>query len=171
MRGFLLRGGLVLALLAAGGTHARAADTSADFATHLSPAPVTDGTRAATTGVGQAQARLEGNRLTVSGQFTGLASNATAAELRAGIGIGVPGAKLFDITASPGREGTLSGTVTLNAAQLAQLRRGHIYVQIDSQSAPNGNLQGWLMPPHPFAGEDVPVKGHGFLPQLDVPQK
>jgi hypothetical protein len=141
------------------------------FATHLSPAPVTDGTREATTGEGRAEARLDGDRLTVSGNFRGLASNASAAELRSGDGIGVPGGKLFDITASAGREGTLSGTVTLSRAQLALLRRGHIYVQIDSQGAPNGNLQGWLLPPHPFAGQDVPVEGHGFLPQLDVPQK
>jgi len=142
-----------------------------DFATHLSPAPVTDGTRAATTGEGRAEARLDGDRLTVSGSFQGLASNAIAAELRSGNGIGVPGDKLFDITATPGRDGALSGAVTLSRAQLTQLRRGHIYVQVDSQSAPNGNLQGWLLPPHPFAGEDVPVEGHGFLPQLDVPQR
>lgn len=160
---------LVLGLASAlGGIGPVAAD---DFAAHLSPAPVTDGTRAATTGVGRAEARLDGNRLTVSGNFQGLAGDATGAELRAGIGIGVPGDKVFDISASPGKDGSLSGAVTLNANQVAQLRRGHIYVQINSQTAPGGNLQGWLLPPRPFAGEDVPVAGHGFLPQLDVPQK
>lgn len=163
-----MRGSLLLGLAF---TLASAPAWAEDFATHLSPAPITDGTRAATTGEGHAQAVLDGNRLSVSGTFQGLASNATAAELRSGDGIGVPGDKLFDITATPGKDGSLSGTVTLSRAQLAELRRGHIYVQIDSQSAPNGNLQGWLMPPHPFADEDVPVEGHGFLPQLDVPQK
>jgi hypothetical protein len=155
-------------LALASGTAAAQAD---DFATYLAPAPVTDGTRAATTGDGRAEARLDGDRLTVTGAFQGLAGNATAAELRAGNGIGVPGGKLFDLAASPRHAGTLSGTVTLDPGQVAQLRRGHIYVQIDSEAAPNGNLQGWLLPPHPFAGEDVPVEGHGFLPQLDVPQK
>jgi hypothetical protein len=59
----------------------------------------------------------------------------------------------------------------LSAKQAAELRAGHIYVRIDSEKAPDGNLTGWLMPPHPFAGEDVPVPGHGFLPQYDVPSR
>lgn len=163
MRGFLL---CSLTLLLAG------SPAWADaFTTYLSPSPVTGGTRDTTTGVGRADARLDGRRLTVSGNFQGLTGKATGAQLRAGIGIGVPGPKLFDITASAGTDGTISGTVTLSDSQVTQLRRGHIYVQIDSVAAPDGNLQGWLMPPHPFAGEDVPVKGHGFLPQLDVPQQ
>ncbi len=50
------------------------------------------------------------------------------------------------------------------------MRSGKFYVQINSEKAPDGNLTGWLLPPHPFPGEDVPEPGHGFLPQLDVPQ-
>ncbi len=165
MRGSLL---INLALVLVSGTATAWAE---DFAAYLAPAPVTDGTRAVITGQGRAEVRLDGNQLTISGSFHGLASNASAAELRSGNGIGVPGDKLFDITASPGRDGGLSGTVSLSPAQLVQLRHGHVYVQVDSQGAPGGNLRGWLLPPHPFAGEDVPVKGHGFLPQLDVPQK
>lgn len=160
-----------LALLVLAGTTVCSPARADDFASHLSPAPVTDGTRAAITGSGHVTAGLQGGNLTVSGTFQGLASNATTGELRSGNGIGVPGPKLFDITVTPARDGTISGTVVLNADQRALLRRGHVYVQIDSQGAPGGNLQGWLLPPHPFAGEDVPVKGHGFLPQLDVPQQ
>lgn len=177
MRGFLRHGGLIAALLlpvlpVAAGMAFCASARAEGFATHLSPAPVTGGTRAAITGSGHVTAQLEEDgRLTVSGAFQGLAANATAGELRTGIGIGVPGPKLFDLPVTGGRDGTISGTLVLNAGQRALLRRGHIYVQIDSQSAPGGNLQGWLLPPHPFAGEDVPVKGHGFLPQLDVPQQ
>ncbi len=48
------------------------------------------------------------------------------------------------------------------------VRAGHFYILVNSQKAPNGNLIGWLLPPHPFTGEAVPVAGHGFLPQLDV---
>jgi phosphoglycerate kinase len=54
------------------------------------------------------------------------------------------------------------------AKQVAALRAGHLYVQVNSEKAPNGNLTGWLLPPHPFAGEDVPVAGPGFLPQYEV---
>jgi hypothetical protein len=36
-----------------------------------------------------------------------------------------------------------------------------MYVQINSEKAPDGNLTGWLLPPHPFPGEGVPVAGQG----------
>ena len=86
-----------------------------------------------------------------------------------GTGIGVPGDAILDLQLSGQTEGTLSGKFTLNAKQLAALKLGHVYIQINSQKAPDGNLQGWLLPEHPFPGADVPEKGHGFLPQLDVP--
>ena len=55
------------------------------------------------------------------------------------------------------------------AAGQAALRQGRVYVQVNSQKAPEGNLWGWLLPEHPFPGADVPEKGQGFLPQLDAP--
>jgi hypothetical protein len=140
------------------------------FETRLSPSPLTDGTRINITGEGHANAQLDGNTLTVSGDFHDLASNATTAELYDGPGIGIPGPKAFDLTVTPAMTGSLSGSVTLTAKQLKALRAGHFYLQINSQKAPDGNLVGWLLPPHPFAGQDVPVPGPGFLPQLDVPR-
>lgn len=139
------------------------------FETRLSPSPLTDGTRVNVTGEGRARASLDGNKLTVSADFHGLASNATTAELYDGPGIAIPGAKAFDLTVTPATSGMVSGTVTLSAKQIAEVRSGHFHVQINSQKAPDGNLTGWLLPPHPFAGEDVPVQGAGFLPQFDVP--
>jgi hypothetical protein len=155
----------VAAVLAAGPAWADS------FSAYLSPSPVTGGTRDTITGQGRANAELDGKRLTVSGDFHGMTGNATKGELRAGIGIGVPGPKLFDLTVTAGPEGKVFGMVTLSDSQVTQLRRGHVYVQIDSRPAPDGNLQGWLFPPHPAVEQDVPVQGHGFLPQLDVPQK
>ena len=141
------------------------------FETRLAPAPVTDGTRNDTMGEGVATAELEGNRLTVKGDFQGLTSNATTAHLYDGIRIGAMGPKAFDITVTPHTTGSVSGSVTLSAAQMRAVRAGHFYILVNSQKAPTGNLIGWLLPPHPFAGEAVPVAGHGFLPQLDVPRK
>ena len=141
------------------------------FETRLAPAPVTDGTRNDIMGEGGATADLDGNRLTVKGDFQGLTSNATTAHLYDGIRIGAMGPKAFDITVTPHTVGSVSGSVTLSAAQVRAVRAGHFYIQINSQKAPTGNLIGWLLPPHPFAGEAVPVAGHGFLPQLDVPRK
>lgn len=147
------------------------ASAAEQFETRISPSPLTDGDRGNITGEGRVTASLDGAALTVSGDFHGLAGNATTAELYAGLGIGVMGPKAFDLTVTQGTSGAISGQVTLSRAQAAELRRGHFYVQVNSVKAADGNLTGWLLPPHPFAGEDVPVPGHGFLPQLDVPRK
>jgi hypothetical protein len=141
------------------------------FETRLSPSPLTQGTRINITGEGRAQAELDGARLTVTAQFHGLATPATTAALYDGLGIAILGPKAFDLTATQGTAGTISGSVMLTAKQVAALRHGHFYIQLDSQKAPDGNLTGWLLPPHPSAGEDVPVAGAGFLPQFDVPAK
>ena len=34
--------------------------------------------------------------------------------------------------------------IKLNAAQLAALKRQALYIRIDSEKAPDGNVQGWL---------------------------
>jgi CHRD domain len=138
------------------------------FETRLSPSPLTDGTRVNITGEGRVSASLDGNSLTVKGDFHDLTSNATAAELYDGLGIAIPGPKAFTLEASHTTSGSVRGQVTLSAKQVAALRAGHLYVQINSEKAPDGNLTGWLLPPHPFAGEDVPVAGPGFLPQYEV---
>ncbi|HSS14224.1 MAG TPA: CHRD domain-containing protein [Rhizomicrobium sp.] len=142
-----------------------------DFETRLSPSPLTDGTRVNIAGEGRAKASLDARTLTISADFHGLVTPATTAQIYDGLGIAIPGPKAFDLTVTQATSGTVSGSVTLTAKQATDLRAGRFYVQINSQKAPDGNLTGWLLPPHPFAGEDVPVAGAGFLPQLDVPQK
>ncbi len=139
-----------------------------DFETRLSPSPLTDGTRISTTGEGRVSASLDGNDLTVKGDFHGLTSNATTAELDDGAGIAIPGIKAFALLATHATSGIVTGQVKLSARQAAALRAGHLYVQINSEKAPEGNLTGWLLPPHAFAGEDVPVAGPGFLPQFEA---
>lgn len=141
------------------------------FETRLSASPLTDGTRVNISGEGRARAELDGNKLTINADFHGLSSNATTAELYDGPGIAIPGPKAFDLTVTPAASGTVSGSVTLSPKQIAAVRHGHFYVQINSQKAPTGNLTGWLLPPHADPGQDVPVAGPGFLPQFDVPAK
>ena len=141
------------------------------FETRLSPSPLTEGTRVNITGEGRALVEWDGNILSVSGNFQGLATSATTAAIYDGAGIGIPGAKAFDLSLTQDTSGTIWGSLALTRKQVAALRAGHFYVQINSEKAPDGNLTGWLLPPHPFAGEGVPVAGAGFLPQFDVPQK
>jgi hypothetical protein len=161
---------MVLTFIAGAGLAALPACAADRFETMLLPSPMTNGTRVNIAGEGQAQATLDGNTLTVSGDFHGLKTNATTAQLYLGIAIGAMGPKQFDLTVTPAMQGTISGTFKLSAKQAVGLRSGKFYVQINSEKAPDGNLTGWLLPPHPFPGEDVPQPGHGFLPQLDIPQ-
>src|SRR5471030_2556401 len=83
------------------------------FETRLSPSPLTDGTRINVTGEGEARADLDGNNLTISGDFHGLAGSATTAALYDGLGIAIPGPKAFDLTVTQSASGTLSGNVML----------------------------------------------------------
>lgn len=158
-----LSAALLLAVLAASPVWAQV------FATRLTAVAYDGAMRANVQGDGLATATLDGKTLTVTGRFTALPSPATSASLYSGTGIGIPGPAILALKLSGQSDGSLSGSFSLNAKQLAALKLGHVYVQINSQKAPDGNLWGWLLPDHPFPGADVPERGHGFLPQLDVP--
>jgi hypothetical protein len=116
------------------------------YKVRLRPVPIEASTAADTTGMGEATAQLAGTRLTVRGNFTGLKGAATVARLHQGTVMGVRGPAFADVTVSGGTSGTISGEVTLTAAQLEGLRQGHVYLQLHSESAPDGNLWGWLLP-------------------------
>lgn len=145
-----------------------AADT---YQTNLGPMPLDAANRVNMLGRGEATATLDGKTLTVAGQFAGLPSPATTAHLVVGAAIGAPGTQTADLTVSQATSGTVSGTLTLNAKQAAAFRTGRLYVQIDSQKAPTGNLWGWLLPQHVDAPADVPQQGPWFLPQLNTPAR
>jgi len=118
----------------------------ASFHFRLSPGPRLVGTRADRSGGGSVTATLEGSKLTLKGSFSGLLAVPTGAHLFMGSLPGVRGPLLADLTVSPATTGTLSGTVQLTPEQLAALRNGGLYVEIDSDKAPEGDLWGWIMP-------------------------
>ena len=140
-----------------------------DYATRLTAVAYDGAMRANVQGDGHVTASLNGNALTVKGDFSALPSTATGAKLYSGPGIGVPGPAILDLQLSGQSDGSFQGSFTLNKTQLAALKRGHVYVQINSQKAPEGNLWGWLLPAHAYPGANIPEEGHGFLPQLDIP--
>ena len=140
-----------------------------NYNTRLTAVAYDGAMRANVQGDGHAAAILSGNKLSITGNYTELPSAATSAHVLMGPAIGVPGASISDLTVSGGTDGSISGEFVLDRNQLKALLSGHLYVQVDSQKAPDGNLWGWLMPEHPVAPPDVPLPGHGFLPQLDVP--
>lgn len=162
---------LALALLAAPAF-------AADYQTGLGPMPLDDETKQFIAGRGQATATTDGNSLTVKGDFHGLPSNATAAHILLSPIAGVPGKPVADLDITKSTSGTISGSVTLNGAQATALRTGRLYIQVDSEKAPEdtswgpkGTLWGWLFPAHETVGQDVPQEGHWFIPQLDTPSR
>jgi len=94
--------------------------------------------------IGNVTANLDGNMLTVKGTFTNFTSPATGGSFRIGLAKGVPGDAIGDLTVDHARQGSFSGSIKLTAAQLAALKRQAIYIRIDSQKSPDGNVQGWL---------------------------
>jgi len=150
------------------------AETSAaaeKYQAYLSPMPHNDAMHANFSGKGSTIATLDGDTMTLSGAFTGLASAATKAHVYLSKGAGIPGTPIFDVTVSPAAEGNLTGAFKLDKDQTAALKSGKLYIQIDSEKAPNGNLWGWLLTEHEVAGQDAPQKGPWFQPEFAVKTK
>jgi CHRD domain len=159
----------IAALLLASGSAMAASET---YMVNLGPVARTNVTKTLAVGRGSGDVMLDGNKLTINAKFSGLASPATDAHVCAGVGIGTPGPCDSDLTVTKASEGTLTGTVTLNAREMAALPAGRLYIQINSQKAPApaGNLWGWILAAHEEVGQDVPQQGHWFLPQYDMPK-
>lgn len=138
-----LRAGLAgwaMLMLAAAGAQA----ASQGFAAELDPAPFDASNKAFVAGKGDVTASLEGRTLTIAGSFSDLSSPATAAHVNMGLAMGVLGNPIGDLTITHAASGTVSGKISLNPKQLAALHAKSLYVRIDSEKAPDGNLQGWL---------------------------
>lgn len=118
---------------------------AATYEAELDPAPFDATNRAdVINSIGNVTASLDGNVLTVKGTFSNFTSPATGGSFRIGLAKGVPGDAIGGLTVEHARQGSFSGSVKLNAAQLAALKRQAIYVRIDSEKSPDGNVQGWL---------------------------
>lgn len=116
------------------------------FKIRLRPVPIEASTAANTIGAGDATAQLAGTKLTVRGNFAGLKGPATIARLHQGAVMGVRGPAIADVAVPAVTSGNFTAEVTLTAAQVEGLRQGHVYLQIHSETAPDGNLWGWLLP-------------------------
>ena len=111
----------------------------------LSTVPVEASTLDGLTGSGAVTATLTGNQLSISGTFQGLRTPATTARLHVAPR-GLRGPAMLDLVVSGTTTGKISGDLTLTPVQADHVRRGRVYVQLQSQKAPEGNLWGWLLP-------------------------
>jgi hypothetical protein len=102
--------------------------------------------QATISGSGSVSAVLTGTKLAITGTYDGLKSPATIVQIHKSPVRGVRGPVVGDLTASGGTTGTISGTLDLQPAQVTDLEKGRLYVQLHSEKAPDGNLWGWLLP-------------------------
>src|SRR5215470_6766187 len=123
-----------------------AAQSAETFKARLSPVPINISMMATIAGSGSLTATLSGKQLKIQGTFEGLRSPATTAQIHRGPkGIRGPVVPNLDLTVTKAEKGEISGTLDLTSDQIADLRNGRWYVQIQSERAPDGNLWGWLL--------------------------
>lgn len=148
---------------AAFGAPAFAAD---NYQTDIGPTPKNGRQGGNVQGRGTVLATLDGSTFTIQGKFAGLSSAATMARLHMGSVMGGGGPAIGDLKIPQAQSGAISGTFTLTPAQVAGLKVGKLYVMLDSQSAPKGNLWGWFQPAHVTVPEGVPQMGEWYIPNL-----
>lgn len=122
------------------------AQSAQKFKARLSAVAADARTRANLAGSGSVLATLDGSKLNISGEFEGLLSPATKAELHSAVAAGVRGPTISALSVTAAEDGVIAGVVDLTPAQLTSLHKGGVYIQIYSQKAPDGVLWGWLLP-------------------------
>ncbi len=115
------------------------------YKVRLTTVPMDGGMRNTVAGFGSASATLTGAKLSVTGTFDGLKSPAIGATLRGGVARGVRGESIGNLEVTNATKGQISGAVDLTPAQVKGLRDGHLYIEVASEKAPEGNLWGWIL--------------------------
>jgi hypothetical protein len=125
---------------------AQNAQNAESFKVRLSPVPISVAMMSTIAGYGSLTATLKGKQLTIQGTFEGLRSPATTVQIHRGPK-GIPGPAIVDLNliVTKAEKGSVSGTIELTPDQIADLRNGRLYLQIQSERAPDGNLWGWLL--------------------------
>jgi hypothetical protein len=126
-------------------TLAVAAQGQETYKARLSPLPADAKTRPDLAGSGTVSAVLSGTKLTINGSFEGLKTAAVKAELHNGVAAGVRGPSIQDLTITKANMGTITGSADLTEAQVANFKKGGLYVQLASEKTPDGTLWGWFL--------------------------
>jgi len=137
-----------------------------NYQTEIGPTPKNGRQGANVQGRGTVLATLDNNKFSLHGKFAGLSSPTTEAHLYMGNVMGGIGPSIGDLTIAQAQSGDISGSFILTPDQVAALKSGKLYVMLNSQSAPKGNLWGWFQPAHVTVGPDVPQMGHWYIPNI-----
>jgi CHRD domain len=133
--------GILILLLAASAV----AQNTLQFRARLSTVPVDATMLPTVAGSGSLKAVLTGNKLAITGSFEGLRSPAIRASIHIGAQEGIRGPAVHELTVTKDKAGSVSGTVELTPSEVEDLKNRRVYVQIDSERAPEGNLWGWVL--------------------------
>jgi hypothetical protein len=113
------------------------------YRARLSPMPTTPQTVTDITGGGEVILTLNGNALSVEGNFSGMSSATTMGHIHNGPPA-QPGPVVhrLEVTAAP--NGNISAELELTDEQVTALRNNELYVQIHSENNAPGELRGWI---------------------------
>ena len=113
------------------------------YRARLSPMPTTPQTVTDITGGGEVILTLNGNALSVEGDFSGMSSATTMGHIHNGPPA-QPGPVVhrLEVTAAP--NGNISAELELTDEQVSALRNNELYVQIHSENNAPGELRGWI---------------------------
>ena len=144
-----------------------------NYQTDIGPTPKNGRQGATVQGRGTVLATLDSNKFSLQGKFSGLSSPATEARLHMGNVMGGVGPAIGGLKIVQAQSGEISGTFTLTRDQVAALKVGKLYVILDSQSAPKGNLWGWFQPAHVTVPPGMPQMDYWYIPNIleDAPAK
>jgi len=113
------------------------------YRARLSEVPVSPQTYRDITGVGEVFTTLNGATLTVSGNFEGMSSAATAAHVHSAPPA-MNGPPIGALEPETSASGEVTGELELTAEQVEALRNNELYIVIHSENNPGGELRGWL---------------------------
>ncbi len=145
MASFGLMTRVIVSTLALVAVTASSGAQTPQYRARLSPVPLDIAMQATIAGSGSATAVLKGTTLTINGTFAGLRTAATVARVHRGPKTAMRGPAIGDLTATAATSGTISGSIELTSAHVADLAAGRLYVMLHSEKAPEGNLWGWLL--------------------------
>ena len=116
---------------------------SETFRARLSPMPTTPQTVTTITGEGEVILTLNGNTLTVTGDFAGMNSAATMAHVHNGPPA-QPGPVVHQLEVTKMTGGEISAVLELTDEQVMALHNNELYIQVHSETNPPGELRGWV---------------------------
>ena len=113
------------------------------YRARLSPMPTTPQTKNTITGEGEVFLTLNGNTLSVSGNYSGMSSVATMAHIHNGPPA-QPGPVVAQLTVPSSTAGEVTAELELSDELVEALKNNSLYIQIHSETNAPGELRGWV---------------------------